>query len=512
MKRAAALLLCAAMTAGVLSGCAREDEPFVPTGGALYEQWQEETTEPEVTDEKITIPYYPDRSLNPFQCTDHTNRTLLSLLYQGLFAVDQDYRSWPILCESYQVSWDMKTYTFTLANASFSDGTAVTAEDVKESLKKAGKSDAYRGRFSHVDEISVTEDGKVKISLEIPCENLMALLDVPIVKASEVELDQPLGTGPYVFQAGEKPSLQRRTDWWCNAGVPATVSEIHLMTGGTPAQLRDAFEFSGLSMVSTDPGSDTYADFHSDYELWESENGIFLYLACSENSDVFSNDDLRQSLIWSVDRETIVNDVYRGFATATVLPASPNSPCYSTALANRYRYDPMYLAQAVEDNRETAENEVTLLVNSEDGIRLRVANMVANNLQTCGLKVTLLELSGKAYTTALKAGEYDLYLGQTRLSPNMDLTAFFAEDGNLSVGGLSDPVLYALCLDALANSGNYYNLHQRILEDGILCPILFRSYAIYTQRGTFRNLTPSRDNLFFYHLGRTCEEALVDEE
>ena len=164
------------------------------------------------------------------------------------------------------------------------------------------------------------------------------------------------------------------------------------------------------------------------------------------------------------------------------------------------------------DTWETAENEVTLLVNSEDGIRLRVANMVANNLQTCGLKVTLLELSGKAYTAALKAGEYVLYLGQTRLSPNMDLTAFFAEDGNLSVGGLSDPVLYALCLDALANSGNYYNLHQRILEDGILCPILFRSYAIYTQRGTFRNLTPSRDNLFFYHLGRTCEEALVDEE
>lgn len=512
MKRIAALLLCVAMTAGVFSGCGEKDDPYVPTGNALFQEDETEPTEAAVTKDQITVPYYPDRSLNPFQCTDHTNRAILSLVYQGLFALDQDYQSWPILCESYQVSWDMKTYTFTLAQATFSDGTAVTAEDVKASLKAAKKSDAYQGRFTHVDEISVTEDGKVEIRMEVPCESLTALLDVPIVKASEVEAQQPLGTGPYILKAGEQPMLVRRTDWWCNAGVPVTASSIQLTQAGTPSQLRDAFEFSNLSMVSTDPGSDSYADFHSDYELWESENGIFLYLGCNENSDVFSEDDLRQSLIWSIDREAIISEIYRGFATAAVLPASPNSPYYSASLANRYDYDPMYLAQAVEDHREVAENEVTLLVNGDDGVRLRVANRIAQNLKTCGLKVTVLEQSGKDYIKALEEGEYDLYLGQTRLSPNMDLTAFFAEDGSLSVGGMADPVLYALCLDALANIGNYYNLHQRILEDGQLCPILFRSYAVYTQRGTFRNLTPSRDNLFFYHLGRTCEEALIEEE
>ena len=93
----------------------------------------------------------------------------------------------------------------------------------------------------------------------------------------------------------------------------------------------------------------------------------------------------------------------------------------------------------------------------------------------------------------------------------MDLSAFFAPEGSLSFGGMSDPATYSLCLDALANSGNYYNLHQKILEKGMLCPILFRSYAIYTQRGSFRGLTPARDNLFFYHLGRTLEDALVTE-
>ena len=108
-------------------------------------------------------------------------------------------------------------------------------------------------------------------------------------------------------------------------------------------------------------------------------------------------------------------------------------------------------------------------------------------------------------------GEYDLYLGQTRLSPTMDLSAFFEPKGTLSFGGMEDPVLYALCMDSLANKGNYYNLHQKVLEKGMLCPILLRSYAIYTRRGSFRGLAPSRDNLFFYHLGRTMEDALVTE-
>lgn len=512
MKRIAALMLCTALTAGLLGGCGIKEDPYVPTGNALYSEDATVPTQDPVTKEQITIPYYPDRALNPYECTDQTNRALLSLLYQGLFVQDQEYQVWPILCQTYQVSWDMKTFHFTLAKATFSDGSPVTAEDVKESLKAATKSPAYQGRFTHVDEISVTEAGEIQIKLKVPCESLPALLDVPIVKASQVEAPQPLGTGPYTFTSGAPAALERRIDWWCSAGVPVTAQRIVLMEAGTPAELRDAFEFAGLSLVSTDPGSDSYADFHSDYELWESENGIFLYLGCNESSPVFGNNDLRQSLIRSIDRDSIVNEIYRGFAAAAVLPASPGSPYYSAALAREYSYDSMYLAQAVEDNRSAAENIVTLLVNGDDGIRLRVAHRIAKDLQTCGLKVTVQALPTKEYTKALKEGSFDLYLGQTRLSANMDLTAFFAKDGSLNVGGMADPVLYALGLDALANIGNYYNLHQRILEDGRLCPILFRSFAVYTQRGIFRDLNPSRDHLFFYQLGRTCDEALVKED
>ena len=93
----------------------------------------------------------------------------------------------------------------------------------------------------------------------------------------------------------------------------------------------------------------------------------------------------------------------------------------------------------------------------------------------------------------------------------MDLSVFFANKGNLSYGGISDVALNTLCTESLANRGNYYTLHKSVMDDGRLCPILFRSYAVYATRGLLTGLAPARDNVFYYSLGRTMENALITE-
>jgi hypothetical protein len=47
------------------------------------------------------------------------------------------------------------------------------------------------------------------------------------------------------------------------------------------------------------------------------------------------------------------------------------------------------------------------------------------------------------------------------------------------------------------------------MDDGRLCPILFRSYAVYATRGLLTGLTPARDSVFYYSLGRSMENALL---
>ena len=503
MKRMLAISLLALF----LVGCAAQETAYQPTGDALI--YDEDYTGPVATrpqqesDQELTLTYYPDQSMHPYEATDFTNRALFSLIYQSLFTVDRDYNIEPMLCKQYSVSQDMRTYTFYLENATFSDGSRLTATDVVESLLAAKESTVYGGRLRYVQEVTASGNAVV-VQLSTAYENFPLLLDIPIVKASQLENPSPMGTGPYVFTAN---SLRRRNDWWCNAQMQVTAPVIKLVRAESATQIRDQFEFSDLSLVCADPGSDRYADYRCDYELWDCENNIFLYLSFYKESTVFSDPEVRSAVTYAVDRAMLVSDYYRGFARSATLPASPQFPHYSQVLASKYEYDPQRFAQVISD-KGLKDSPVILLVNSGDSLRVRVARAIAQMLNEGGLNVEVRALSAEACKQALLYRNFDIYLGQTKLSPNMDLSPFFYVDGALSYGGVNDVAAYSLCLQALENHGNYYTLHQTVMENGLLCPILFRSYSIYATRGLLTGLTPARDNIFYYSLGKTMEQAL----
>lgn len=510
MKRYLAMLLCLVL---LLTGCG-DPAVYTPTGDGLsYDDDYTGAThapEEEPQDQALSLSYYPGETMNPIQCTDFTNRAFLSLIYQSLFIVDRDYHIEPVLCKQYSMAEDMRSYTFYLESATFSDGSLLTAQDVVATLNSAKSSTYYSGRFLHITDISLSGDGGITVKLDTPCENLPILLDIPIIKESQLEAEHPLGTGPYVLTGiGSELLLHRRTDWWCRADMAATANTIALRPAQSPAQIRDDFQFADLSMVYADPGSDEYVDYRCDYELWDCENGIFVYLAFSAISPVFLNADLRAAVTYAIDRDLLAENYYRGFARSASLPASPLSPYYSAAMAEKYALDAQRFAQAVTDAQLPPETQVRLLVNSDDTLRLRVARAIADMLTQGGLPTQVLEKSGNDYTYALQTKDFDLYLGQTRLSPNMDLSAFFSSSGALSVGGVSNVSAYALCQQALENHGNYYTLYQTVMDNGLLCPVAIRSYAVYATRGLITDLTPARDNVFYYSLGKTMEDAYI---
>ena len=139
MKRRIALLLLVSLLLPLL-GCGNsiDNSGYVATGNAILMEGQDpEDIMPEEEDhEELTLAYYPDRSLNPLFGSDYTNRVLMSLMYQPLFAVDNQKNATPILCGAYKISQDYRTWIFYVdENARFSDGTRVTAEDVREAAK-----------------------------------------------------------------------------------------------------------------------------------------------------------------------------------------------------------------------------------------------------------------------------------------------------------------------------------------------------------------------------------------
>lgn len=508
----------------LLTGCASH-KAYVPTGDGLADVTRpaEQPTEPEITapgglntsQGGFTLAYYPRDSFNPYDCTNINNRMLFSLLYQSLFAVDSEYNVEPQLCKSFTVTENLQTYVFTLEQATFADGTVLNAADVVESLEYASDSDYYEGRFRYIKKISELDGNRVQITTDIPMENLPLLLDIPIVRGGQTQDSEPQGTGPYVLESSSGGlTLRRRSNWWCSAQVPVDADSIALTAGNNPTEIRDAFEFGDLGVSTADPGAASYAAYRCDYELWDAESGIFLYLGCNIRSRVFSQSQIRVALSAAIDRTELLSSCYNGFGSAAVLPASPNSPYYDLRLARQVSHDPEQLRQALAEANMTGR-DIRLLVNKTDSVRLQAGRKIAQMLTDCGLNVELVECNYTDYRAVLRDGNFDLYLGQTKLSPNMDLTEFFREGGAMSWGGMANATCLSMCQEALENSGNYYNLHQMVLRNGQLVPILFRSYAVYADRGLAKNMEPSRDNVFFYSMGKSLEDArtvVPDEE
>ena len=518
MKKLIALALCAALTAGIFSGCSQEEKTaHIPTGDGLYTGEEVVVTTPKETEpvqtKQIVMAYYAELGMNPYTCVDYTNRAVFPLIYQSLFVTDREGVTSPLLCKSFRVSADMKNYTFYIMDdARFADGDPVTGEDVTASLLAAMSSGYFAGRFSHVKSIANTRDGGVLIQMDTAFENLPLLLDIPIVKKEQVNSDMPIGSGPYVLRAmGTDTALYRNANWWCNVELPIEQQIIPLSPAANTVDIRDQFEFFDVSLVLADPCSAFYAEYRCDYELRDCESGVFVYLGCNTEEGVFAKEEIRKELTYAIDRNRLAEEFYNGFALPTVLPTSPKSPYYDTILASRYAYQDSRFAQAVVQNGEK-DSMVTLLVNSDDTLRVRAARSIAEMLNACGLVVTVKEETSADYYQALRMKEFDLYMGQTRLSPNMDLTEFFYEDGKLSFGPMNEASIYTYCLLALENSGNYTNLYERILNDGRMCPLLFRNYAVYASRGMLEDLEPARDNLFYYDLGRNLNDALEDVE
>ena len=509
MKRLFALLIALLL----LGGCAGEGD-YTPTGDGL--SWDEDYTGPVATrpqeqkGEDIALPCYQEITINPIQCTDDTNRAFSSLLYQGLFTVDRNYSVEPMLCGKYSMSGDMKQYVFYVDQAAtFSDGSQVTAADVHACLLAAKDSAYYGGRFLHIKTVELTEDGGVSVSLDTACENLPILLDIPIIPQEQLESERPIGSGPYTLDTtGSNWVLRRRTNWWCSGEIAPNADTIVLAKAQSATQIRDDFQFADLNLVVTNPCSDKYTDYRSDYELWDFESGAFTYIAFSGSSPVFDTPEFRAALTYVVDRDTLAEDYYRGFGKSATLPASPMSPYYNKALADRYTYDPEKFRTVVQELGKEGQ-EVRFLVNSEDSLRLRAARVIADEMTRAGLVVTMIERSGDEYVSAIRNRVFDIYMGQTKLSANMDLTAFFHARGALSLGGVDDTQAYALCLQALENHGNYYTLHQNIMDRGLLCPVLFCAKGVYAARGAVTDLSPSRDNLSFYSIGKTMESAFI---
>lgn len=165
-------------------------------------------------------------TLDPVSTTAAT-RGIALFLYEPLLALDADGEPQPVLAESYDVSEDGLTYTFTLRDVEFHDGSPLTGDDVVASLQRWQEMTTVGSAYFSEAEFESSEEGVVTMTLPAPMYLAPTLLSDPmqmpyIMPASIAEeadagsLDEYIGTGPYKFvdwATDQYVSLERNEEY-----------------------------------------------------------------------------------------------------------------------------------------------------------------------------------------------------------------------------------------------------------------------------------------------------------
>ncbi len=418
MKKFAALLLAFCIILTVFSGCDETSvTPDDPVGVSNISNQKEGI---------LKLAYSKADLLDPFTSAMSANIQILGLVYDGLYKLDKNYEPSPVIAKSAIVSGT--SINVSLSSAVFSDGSPITANDVVYSFEQARYSPAHGTKLSNFVQANASTSNMIVFTLEKPDPYALACLTFPIVKSgSEGEL--PVGSGRYVPQkSGESVYLVVNTK---KSDFKPAIKTIMLVPVRDSSSIESSLEIGNTGFYCNDLSSGTYLRINAKTVDMGINN--FVFLGVNSSSEVLSDPLIRQAVNLVINRKEIAATAFQGHAREAYSPFNPDW----YALASKDLIVSVNQQKASEliaqSEIDIGEKEISLLVNKDNQFKLETAEFVKDYLEALGFKVLLKNYETEYYTQAVELGSYDLYIGEVRLSPNMDLSPLLS-GGNVSYG------------------------------------------------------------------------------
>ena len=155
--------------------------------------------------------------VDPIWTTAYISRNYGYLVYDTLFALDEQLKVQPQMVNSYEISDDNLTYTFKLrAGLQWHDGQPVTAEDAIASIERWGQKDSMgQLLMSFVEGMKAPDERTFQIQLKEPYGLVLQSLakpssNVPFIMPKRIaetpvseQISEYVGSGPFVFARDE---------------------------------------------------------------------------------------------------------------------------------------------------------------------------------------------------------------------------------------------------------------------------------------------------------------------
>ena len=497
------LLLAAALTVG-LSACGEEIETLQPTPTPSQSQAQaQESAQPM----EFVLPCYPEAGFHPLTSNNRTNLALMGLVYDTLFELDEQFQPQFALATAAS-SADGLSWTIAIREGvTFSDGTPLTAAHVVSCLNAARQSTLYSARLAGIT--SVTGAGNlVTVALSSPNGNLPALLDIPIFLENGGAV--PLGTGDYTLVGSDKSwHLELRDQGWRRERPK--LETIRLYAIDETDDLIYAFDTREISLVGSDITGTSALGFSGNAETVDYATSDMLYVGFNTASGICTSATVRRALSQGIDRETIAASALSHHAVATALPIHPNSPFFDAGINTELSYSLQTMSTMLTEagwsqvdgkwSKGHTELALKLIVNQENSYKVAAANAIAASLGGGGVTVTVETLPWDSYTAALTGGDYDLYLGEVRLTADFDPTVLIGPAGALNYSRWTDADTAALLSAYRAAQGDTRKtaaaqLCLRLGEQMPFAPLGFKNWSILSQWGQTAGASPTQQNIF----------------
>ena len=264
-------------------------------------------------------------NLDPQGSNTDANMMVFYLTHERLVNIDPDTgKVIPALATEWTVSADGCVYEFTIdKDATFTDGTPCTAEDVKYTYDKAKTSSFASQKVADVIATEVIDSTHIRITLQKANQDWLTLMahgGMSILSKAACEKDSVngprLGSGMFSLEEwvpGSHCSFVRY-DGYRKGAAPTRRIVMKLYK---EASTRLIALQTGEIDVCIDPSTTDLERIKADanLDLIQTPNVVMLYMPMQMEKKGLDNVHVRKALAYAMDKESIVFAAYDGLAT-----------------------------------------------------------------------------------------------------------------------------------------------------------------------------------------------------
>ncbi|HUP70646.1 MAG TPA: ABC transporter substrate-binding protein [Acidimicrobiales bacterium] len=457
-------------------------------------------------------------TLDPARARTIDQQLVADQLFDSLTALDARTRAVvPSLATRWVASADQLQWDFHLRrDATFSNGRAITAADVKYSLERLGRPGsgspaadllqpisgylALRQGAPELAGVTTPAPDVVHISLEQPWSVLPSVLASPVfgvVPKEAVEAPapafgvRPVGSGPFELRRRQRTVLSLVP----SPGSSARIAGVEVTVFSTVATAYAAFVARRVDWAQVPPediGTAARRYGRAGFSPYVAD----LFYGFNLANPKFADPRFREALVRGIDRAAIVAAVYQGTVRPIDGVVLAGVSEFQTKACGRCGHDPArareLLATVFPD---TGPPEIGLDYDA-DPSQEAVAKAIQASLAKVGVKVTVRPQPPDAYDKFVVSGQQEVFrLGWIAAYPSADafLAPLFLSDSPNNLTQFASPAVDEQLRraraepDAVRRTELYREAERAILDEVPIIPIAqFQLHAVVSKR--VRNL------------------------